>query len=157
MRKTLVLLALIASSALFLAATPTPANAAANCADVWASTTWWDGQLNFGAYIHDCTNVSMVQYVEGNGGPGSGWFDASDQTPAGPYKYATSTYGPAIQYIYSPATQTSRAYKRNSWCGGANHVVQPFFQYRIRNSTWGYPGSWGSWQTRWGPVHNILC
>ena len=153
MRKTLVLLALLASSALFLTTAPA-ASAAANCTNVYASTTWWDGMLNFGAYIGACTSdVSQVEFITATQ-QYAGWFDGNDQTGQ-PYKYSTTGYGPAVQNW--AGVTLSVAYKRAPWCGGANHQVQPWFHFRIRNASQSWPGVWGPWKIKWGPVHNILC
>jgi hypothetical protein len=156
MPRNTLLLAILASSVIFLlGATPTPASAA-NCTFLGTSATWWtgsDNKMNFEAYIGSCTgDVDQVQFGAVWPGNQAGWFDASDRTCC-PYIIATGALGAATQA--GPGTSYRiRTYKRTPWCFAA-HLIQPFYYWRIHNSTGG--GSWGSWHVTWGSGQWAQC
>jgi hypothetical protein len=137
MRRALPLLAIIASSVLFMAATPNPASAA-NCTGASIGPVVYNGSWYYDVQLTGCTGTSGAAFMGVDWGTMTKMIDLSTHvthvTNAGTLTYfvGLSTYdwnGPTFA-IWGQG------------CGFPPFNVQQYFGYRLRNSV---GNTWGSW------------
>lgn len=155
MRKLLLVLTLLVCSIGFIsAAAPATASAAANCTATQSFTYWNSPYLKFNSYLGPCTDVDTAEMKRFlNGGQYSGWFDVT----TGAYIYAPSASNPEIVSFGRPGGDLQSAgwaWNHLSWCGGAAHVVNTNFVWRIHNRV---TNTWGSWHWTVTSNYAINC
>lgn len=160
MRRLIARIALLAvcSFAFIGIASAAPASAA-NC-NFFMSPTGWNGSyLYFGAQFNNCSRVDQVDMrrsvTTGAGTYYTGWTDFSYN----PYQIFISPQPPnADQYTFgrfgTNTTANGVTWYIPSWCGGAAHVINTHFTYRIHNMD---QGSWGSWFVASSNHYAINC
>jgi hypothetical protein len=154
MPRNTLLLAILASSVLFLIGASPGTASAASCTSSLGATYFPNGDYAFPHYLTNCVNVNGVEFQDTAccNAYTTGWQNYSEGIRYRP----PQPQNPIVYGLYYAASSYGFTWYRHRICNNANvvKVVAVISTFRIHNSV---TGTWGSWYTSFGPNHDIWC